>query len=507
MNQMKTGLLVLMSAALLGACEDKTTVSTPTTPDRSEVVVTGQLVEAQTMAPVEDVEVRILVDGARYLVTQSANSDDQLMSGRFTISGIPAGEHLLIVEADGYAPLHAEFQVGSGGSSAVAGLYFASAQSSDGNLQLDTGKLVLSRPVTADIRVTAEGENVPGAPVTATPLAYLGDCGLSSDVNTSMIGESVVISSDTDGKASFDSLSRCVSYRFSVPALDLNNDGTYEYNAFVTTENYKTRGNVEGIVLADYSTPINLPLTPNTTQSQLSIIYHSGKTDVLPGALRLFGTNQNSRYGVPVIDPGKNLLVSFNMPATVTGSVGLEGNGYLLDAANPRFGGHQTLSAVVALDDEGLTLTAQVPAQGWPANHLIRFAGVLQTANGDSLNLADDDTWLYVPVTGAPEILAATASNFDGYSNEVVLIFSEYVTGEIRLLEINGSPVARWRAESEYSFLSHRSIVGCTTACSEVVYSAGFNAGASSGDVITVAVDVTDAEGNRLNQAQTLTLQ
>jgi hypothetical protein len=237
----------------------------------------------------------------------------------------------------------------------------------------------------------------------------------------------------------------------------------------------------------------------------------------------------------------------FNYPVSFT--VGGLTVTYRDDLINPDLDGNDLIDAAfdsvksagtALLDPTGTIVTITSPAGGFPKNETITVDGITATVNGfpsffEQAIYVEDNT-----STGLKGGMVLTADNYNGSSSGggsalVYLEFPEYVTGTYQVISgtaagvpfvsgggpitIGPNPFSSFNPVSGQMVFTDGTTTPACTACgtgagvffrvpvmTDNIFSSS-SLSLADGDTLRVAVDVTDATGNRLAQEVVLTIQ
>lgn len=492
---------------------DSTTVVNQAQPQRAASLVTGQVIDLSTNKPIEGATATLIVDGTSTETAQTAQSSNPDLDGHFQFQSIPAGTQTLEISAPGYAPVKHSIEVPGEEKISVS---YSSTSTTGSSLQLDLGKIGLSKPLSVTFHVADENAKpVAGAAVTLLPNGFSDQC--YSSVNTDFQGQQEAIHTDSTGTATFTDLSPCALYLIEVPPLDINNDGIPDYALFTTSNfSYGTGVVGSGNHLANYSHPLNIVLTKQQALPNLSVVYNSLKS--WPSGhqnLILLNADQVSRQltSYHYLHADDSFFVAFNTQSSPLTPASVDQLNDFVATANPGYDRAQPTGATVKLSSDGLFLTTTAPSSGYQDNQILQLSGSYQAAggggNGSTVDLSGNNLF-YVDPTSAPKIIGASIFNdhVDStytFSTGVSVNFSKFVYGTIKEIAYNGTRPSYNYFPSTYLALG--TTMGCST-CSGVVFAEYFsvNSTPSPGDTISVDVDVKDLDGNVLQGTFDLTV-
>jgi len=186
--------------------------------------VSGVVVDAVSRKPLGNIDVRI-VAGDKIFKTKTRSQDDELL-GRFSMEGIPLGNHKLYITADDYTTL--EYNP----------ILIKSEDNTPRSFFL--GDIPLAKSFSANVTVRNSGNPIQGVSVIAVPLGVESNCTSRFNFVIDSVGENMgavllnseyteLAFSNKDGKVSFSKLNRCQYYRFVALPIDRDSDGKFEF--------------------------------------------------------------------------------------------------------------------------------------------------------------------------------------------------------------------------------------------------------------------------------------
>jgi len=514
---------ILCTAAVfvLMGCGDTTTTNNnpPSNAGNTILTVTGTVREASSLKPLA---------GAHLVLTRkvdgfSAGVTDATSDGSFSISSVPVGSYEMSVTMAGYA--NSSFLV-------------SVSSTSTGTPAVKQIGLVLLGG-TMDLKVVATDN---GIPVAGVPVMAVGSYGFSNCVTYGLLETPanlytptiISATTNTSGIAVLQGLSQCNNYQVVAAAFDKDGNGSYDYMTTYMYYNY---------VPAYNNTTVGIALTTNvsyysidpqqviaTNAKMINPVTYNVRNITDAGDFTYFVSGLY--HAVGSLQP---IRLMFRYPVVLSGPITASYTENLADpdqdgngAVDIGFPFEMSVPITASLDSTGTILTITPPVGGFPENHQMKVRGSVTTVvngvslvveirnmtNGlDTVYIAKDDVYPFGPAT------IITADNYNGNNGTVGTVYlelPEYVSGTVRVLSyvkagiktiVNGSSVA---TSGEMIYTDGKTGGLCAGKCGNgagVLYRIHTGQTLSDGDLITVAVDVTDIEGNRLSREEQLIVQ
>lgn len=415
--------------------------------------------------------------------TDDSSAAQKHEAGYFEFSGIAAGRHKLKIEASGYAVYEKWLDITSTGDA----LYLY-AVGDNGNIELDMGCGV-------DVYVSTEDGILPNAYVYAT------------GPDMPEIGSQT----DASGKATLAGLSQIDNYAIVVVASDTNSDGIYDYQTG-TSSSYSCAN-------SDKSLSLFMPKAERNDSIAL-----------IGGSYQKYNTidTYSGQLGAGTDEP---LVLVFNYPVSV-GSEGIQLTYYrdLVPFADPQFGKNLIITANSELS-AGNTVLTITPVDPLIINESYWVVGGItaQIYGNVSYWYSYTDFYVFNP-NGISNDTFVWADNLNGTTRivdtakTVYLKFPEYVYGQatIKSYTKNGAVVTMspMMVDIGNGYIStDERTLGCTNGtCKDgnnVFYYVSLsssvpqldNNAVGSENNVTIYINATDYEGNRLQKEFVLPIE
>lgn len=449
--------ILLVSTFVLFGCSSSVPNATTVTQGIADnpVTIFGKIIDAQTRKGIPDVKVKIKVNGDWIETTtenDSSTSPDSRV-GDWKISNVPAGTTLTAFIKAPVSSATATVVYANRVITAIAvNAYPGTAAGVNAKISQDLGQWALQPGVKATVRVVDNwGAAVKYSNWAALPIAILRPAG------TSLL-DSMATQDAMDKDKYTIVIPQTGATTITVPALDIDADGKYDYAGNAYTINNTNSGIVAG--QADVTATIVVQKINNTTA--LAIVANNGKTA---------GSNSGGT-ALTMIGKSDPIVVVFNMPLT-SGSTDAMTLSYVDNFKNlaaAAVTAEQAITAVLSNDNTVATITpsaALIEGKTYTLNGTVHTTAVFN--NDDIVNslLINNANFLVKPTSTATTLTASgaiTVDNFNYWSANVsgvadvitgpsgsnpglangtpYMIFPEPVWGTARLISTTTSTVA-----------------------------------------------------------------
>jgi hypothetical protein len=514
----RTMLLTAM-VMLFNGCGDTTNnYATPGTNTAADVI--GEVNDAASLQPVSGATVVLTPVSSSAGTSTTTTSAD----GAFVLSSVPVGSYTMQVTAAGFAASAFSVNVSSTaiGTPAVRNI----------------GHVVLGKTMDLTVVATNNGAPVAGVPVMAFMTSVLGgQCGgYYLPITIANGNAALVLSMKTgpSGTVVLSGLSQCGHYEIIAAAFDSDGDGLNDYASSLTYYSFNPAYSNTSIAIAITSVPPYTSMDPleviASNMRKVNPINYTVRNNTDLGNFSYFASSSYNAIGS--IQPIRLVL---NYPVSLSGSITASYAENLIDpdgdgnsAVDAGFPVEMPVVITASLDPTGMILTLMPPIGGFPVNHLMKIRGAVNTIwnnvpqTVDLRNVTDGPDMVYISddgVTGLNPATTITADNYNGgngLSGTAYLEFPEYVTGSMRVISytksgtvtvVNSNAIT---TTGEIVFTDGKTGGLCSGTCGNgagVSYRVNTNVSLSDGDLISVDVDVTDSEGNRLSKQVQLIVQ
>jgi len=503
-------LFLVMGIAFL-SCSNNRTVTINTANNLG--VITGKVIDYSTSAPIANAEV-ILYTGGNEVVTKTIsdnNKDPNLnKTGMFTFNGVAAGDFTLRIVANGYATIETQ-------GSLTYNLY----TNINSNVVKDYGRIPLYKGFNLDVYVSSYGTLLNGV----TVYTFNKDMSCPIYYDSFFYSPTITGTTDSTGRAILQGLSECGQYLIVAPAIDLNGDGIYDYQTAVASTNGPTKSN----------TALAINMIPSQRQDPIKLISTSAEKymDIE------FNPYFDWSLGNIIMSAGPQgkMVYVFNYPVSLDYlTVTLYNVRVINTDPNYKKYINAPMNATLSAGNTVLTIN---PVSEFITDNTYLVNGIVSANINGYLNTYPLNDYWYIFDNSANGVGGAnftiTADNFNGSvngsggANPVYLKFPEYVHGTYQVIAYTQAGtttyVGSYGLQGSLSGTPPNSVYyegnylagGCDgTTCpgTKVVYVVELNGipslnddvsfGGPSVNNVTVAIDATDAEGNRY--VQTLTL-
>jgi hypothetical protein len=413
-------------ASLSGCISDETDVmlEQPVSKQKNVTLVNGQVYSVNTLGALEGVEVKLLVNGHDYQLSNSSEvTGDVHTDGYFSFEDVPLGQHTIIIEHPDYATVTHNVTFNS-----------------EDNLQShQLGKIGLSASTQMDIVVSSDNGNVVNAVVQAELISPDYFCVEGSQIQLFGNEDRISAVTNAEGIATLQNLSSCGIYRIVVPALDTDNDGIFDYSTKITDDSYYnvTRnfnqnypssnryGYVRGILPQTVPGPLNIFLDETEYDYNVTVINRNISEDT--SDLDLYNdTAFLGRKNAYKLNDSNKIEFRFSYPININREISLT----VMDIESSTNNNYQysDLPILVTLDDTETVLTIQPAVGEFPAVRLMKLVGAV-VAKGkptnNSITLVSNNNHL----VSFPQNFEITAKNRD--SRYVDFSFTKPVFGTV----------------------------------------------------------------------------
>lgn len=507
---------------ILGCSGDTTTTTTnnnpPTDPGNTILTVTGSVRDAGSLQPLAGAYVTL----AKTENGSSAGAAAAASDGSFAITGVGVGSYTMSVSIAGFA--NTSFTVN------------VTATKTGTPAVKQIGYVLLGRAFDLTVVATDNGIPVTGVPIIAIGSSLAINCvnySLSEPVANSYALTAVSATTSSSGLAVLQGLNQCGNYQIVAGAFDKDGDGVYDYLTNYMYYNY---------VPAYDNTTVSVALMSNQSyyypEPQQVIACNAKRTNPVTYNLRNITDAGDLSYYVSgtyhAIGAQQPIRIVFRYPVDLSGEVTAsytenlaepdQDGGGIVDAGFPL---EISVPVSASLDLTGTILTITPPPVGFPENRQLKVRGSVTTMMSgvsqvtEIRNMTNGPDTFYIAVDSPSGIGSATAMTADNYNGgngapgTVYLELPEYVSGTVRVVSyvkagtttiVNGNAIMN----GEMIYTDGKTGGLCSGKCgsgSGVVYRINTGQTLSDGDLITVAVDVLDIEGNSLNRLEQLTVQ
>lgn len=217
--------------------------------------VVGKLFDVNTLTPVTTAEVKLWIDDQQ---AQTIHTSD----GSFSFDDVPNGRHRLEIESQGYATI-------------ITRIFTHSENDNDGQLYL--GDIGLTQETQLAIAVSdEEGNPINGGQASVISIGVNNRCATNTSLNILLSDISNTVQIE-NGQATFFGLNQCEVYKVIIPSFDIDSDGIYDFESFMT--NHKHYNTTWGLDVSLFQGPLHIVLSELSNSAPLSIIHVSGGVD------------------------------------------------------------------------------------------------------------------------------------------------------------------------------------------------------------------------------------
>ncbi len=505
--------LVIMLSFFFGCGDTVTTNNNSGGATISTVSIIGRVSEAATLQAIQGADLELLDTFG----TVSIGTAETAADGSFTFFNIETGSYKIRVTASDYADT--EFSVNiSSTSSPVKNI----------------GYVLLGKAFDLTVVVTDKGMPVAGVPVLAFSYSDTSQCITSIYETIANASSRQIISSETNtaGIAVL-RVNQCARYEIVTTSFDSDNDGLNDYVSdsfyygFVPAYNNTTVAlSLRSMPSYDSTDPQQV-ISANSRRSN-DIFYNASNITYAGGFFYSVSSLSDA------IGSKQPIRIVFQYPVVLSGVITAS---YSDDLVNPDGDGNaivdtgfpfeKQVAVTASLDSSGTILTLMPPAAGFPVNRVMTIQGSLTTiTNGvsDITELSDITNMpggVYIADDGDSGLNSGSAITVDNYNGDngasgtVYVEFPEYVDGTVRVISYTKAGISTTVNGSALSsggiiFTDGGTAGACPGKCGQgagIFYRLNTGVSLSDGDLMTLAVDVADMEGNRLSRQVQLMVQ
>ncbi len=418
---------------LSGCLSDDTDVNLSGDDESQESVhlVNGQIFSVNTLEAIEGVEIKLLVNGIDYRIASSSIvKGDIHTDGYFSFNDVPLGQHTLIIEHPSYATV-------------TRNIPFTE---NDNSQTRQLGKIGLSATIQMDVVVSSENGNIANAVVQAELIYPDYFCVEGTQIQLFGTEDRISAVSNADGIATLQNLSSCGIYRIVVPALDTDNDGTFDYSTAVTDDSYyNVTRNFSG-----YDSPYYVSgILPQTIPGPLNIYLEETEYDYSVAVINNnYSDNSNYLYlykddeamgnlSAYTLNDSDKVEIRFNYPVNINEQITIA----QIDYANSTSYSYKYIDfpVLVELDATETVMTIKPQTGVFPISSILKMGGsvVAKGKEGSNpLTLLNANNGYLISYSDQFEFSAETTYT-NSYSSYIDYNFSKPVTGYVVATYIN----------------------------------------------------------------------
>lgn len=501
--------------------------------------VTGRIIDASSRMHVGAASVTVIVNGGKRVVKSSRSSDHDLM-GRFKMGGLPAGEHTMKIEMEGYATRYGSFMIG---------------QTFDNTpVTTNLGNIPIGASFDLTAVVTHHGAGSEGVNVFAVRSGNNGNCGWSGhnpdglDNFANPQHAEIRGMTDATGMAVLMGLEQCAQYTIVAAAHDSDGDGNID--RATATKFYDGAVDSETTV-ALTTMHIDIDENPQVIDTNTMEYLNLGggrnisDTGIDPGVDFGLGIGGD----IDVFTAGGAITMIFDRPVmlgtgatdairmyTMNPLVNPDGDGD--DAQDATYADDSQVEVTTSIDATGVMVTL-TPTVATVANAFYWFEGALYaTTNGTPWNFENYGFGVSGGgmAAAAPTTLAVTMDNYNGAtglgsgiaaSGNTYLDFNQYVEGNFHIstvetkanttvttddntnIDFSGQanlPQGEW-VYTDGSAAANCANCGTGAGVFYRVNLSGWLGGLNDGDVVVMTMDTEDLAGVRTTSTTTFTVE
>jgi len=488
--------------SLTGCISDDTDVILGEDEQNQEKInlVNGQIYSVNSLAAIQGVDIKLLVNGIDYRLASSAAVEGDIHTdGYFSFEDVPLGQHTLIIEHPGFATITRNITFTENDNSQI----------------MQLGKIGLTASIQMDVLVSSVDGNIENAVVQAELISPDYFCTEGTQIQLLGTEDRISAVTNSDGIATLENLSSCGIYRVVVPAVDTNNDGIFDYSTAVTDDSYYnvTRnfsdGNYNNYVrgILPQTIPGTLNIFLEETEYDYSVQRISSNFSEDTRRLNVYKDDQSmgNQYTQTLTSADK-VEFRFNYPVDIKREVSIE----VMDLENSEYNNisYIELPIVVELDTTETILTITAVTGSLPNNVLMKVFGSVVAkgkADSNSLDLLSSNYNNYHIITYSDDFDISATSRASGYYGYIDYVISKPVTGTFYAKYLSTSGQERTENMSLSSYSNYNFYFDTVTKQSELkltdsIYS--WNEGA-----IEIEYELEDEQGSHYQGEFTIPAQ